>query len=127
LGAEKTLRVLVAENHRDLSDSLARIIDEEPDMCCVGQVAAASAVLPAARQAGANVLVLDLGLQGGSGLTLLEELTANLPGLRIVMFSGYVDDALVRESLHRGASAFIAKGCDPCVLLDALRQGAAAS
>lgn len=125
--AEKSLRVLIAENHRDLSDSLARIIDEEPDMCCVGQVAAANAVLPTAQQAGANALVLDLGLQGGSGMGLLEELTACLPGLRIVMFSGYVDDALVRESLHRGAAAFIAKGCDPCVLLDALRQGAVAS
>jgi DNA-binding NarL/FixJ family response regulator len=127
LGANKVLRVLIAENHRDLSDSLARIIDDEPDMCCVGQVAAASAVLPTAERAGANALILDLGLQGGSGMGLLEELTSHMPHLRIVMFSGYVDDALVRESLHRGAAAFIAKGCDPCLLLDALRQGVAAS
>jgi two-component system, NarL family, response regulator DevR len=123
VGANKALRVLIAENHRDLSDSLAQIIDEEPDMCCVGQVAAASAVLPTAEQAGANALILDLGLQGGSGMGLLEELTLRMPHLRIVMFSGCVDDALVRESLQRGAAAFIAKGCDPCLLLDALRQG----
>ena len=120
---DKALRVLIAENHHDLSETLARMIDEEPDMCCVGQVAAANAVLSTAEDARANVLILDLGLQGGSGLSLLEELTARLPGLRIIMFSGYAEDALVRESLHRGATAFVAKGCDPTVLLDAVRRG----
>ena len=120
---EKSLRVLIAENHHDLSDTLARMIDGEPDMCCVGQVAAANAVLSTAEHSQANVLILDLGLQGGSGVGLLEELTSRLPELRIVMFSGYADDALVRETLNRGASAFVAKGCDPDVLLDAVRHG----
>jgi two-component system, NarL family, invasion response regulator UvrY len=122
LEAQKSVRVLIAENHRDLSESLAQMINDEPDMCCVGQVEAVNAVLPTAERERANALVLDLSLQGGSGMGLLEELTTRLPQLRIVMYSGYRDDALVRESLHRGASAFITKGCDPGELLDALRQ-----
>ncbi len=120
---EKSLRVLIAENHHDLSESLARMIDDEPDMCCVGQVAAANAVLSTAEHSRANVLILDLGLQGGSGMGLLEELAQRLPGVRVIMFSGYADDALVRESLNRGAAAFVAKGCDPEVLLEAVRRG----
>ena len=63
--AEQTqppLRVLIAENHQDLSDIMSQLIDTEPDMRCVGQVAEASDVLAAARRTGADALVLDLTL-----------------------------------------------------------------
>ena len=75
LEAIKPLRVLIAENHRDLSDVMSQLIDTEPDMQCVGQVSDATEVLAAARDASADVLILDLMLQGGSGLPLVEELT----------------------------------------------------
>lgn len=118
----KPIRVLIAENHADLSNTLAQIIDSEPDMRCVGQVASAAAVLPAVRGSGANALVLDLGLQGGSGIELIEGLAASEPELRIIVFSGLCNDVLTREILDRGAAAFVAKGSDPHVLLEELRR-----
>jgi DNA-binding NarL/FixJ family response regulator len=66
LEATKPLRVLIAENHRDLSDVMSQLIDTEPGMQCVGQVSNAADVLPAARDASADVLILDLMLQGGA-------------------------------------------------------------
>ena len=122
IGLEKHLRVLIAENHADLSESLAEMIDSEPDMRCVGRVASAAAVLQAVQGSGANVLVLDLGLQGGSGFELIEGLAESVPELRIVVFSGLCNDVLQREILQRGAAAFVTKGSDPQVLLGELRR-----
>jgi DNA-binding NarL/FixJ family response regulator len=119
---DKPLRVLIAENHVDLSESMAAIIDAEPDMHCVGCVASAAAVMPAVRDTGANRLVLDLGLQGGSGLALIEDLATSVPALRIVVFSGTANDAVARETLQRGAAAYVTKGCHPTVLLEELRR-----
>jgi DNA-binding NarL/FixJ family response regulator len=122
LGVTKPLRVLIAENHRDLSDVMSQLIDTEADMHCVGQVSDASAVLAAVRDASADVLILDLMLQGGSGLPLVEELTAAMPELRVIIFSGLANsDEIAREVKRRGAAAFVTKGCDFQVLLDALR------
>jgi len=45
----KPVRVLIAENQRDLSDVMSELIDTEPDMQCVGQVSDASQVVAAAR------------------------------------------------------------------------------
>jgi two-component system response regulator DesR len=129
----KPLRVLIAENHRDLSDVMSQLIDTEPDMQCVGQVSDAAEVLPAARSASADVLILDLMLQGGSGLPLVEELTHAMPDLRVIIFSGLANsDEVSREVKRRGAAAFVTKGSDFQVLLDALRparimRGSAAS
>jgi two-component system, NarL family, response regulator DesR len=127
LSREKSLRVLIAENHRDLSEVMATIIDGEPDMRCVGQVSNADEVVAAARQHDAEVVVLDLMLKGGSGMNLIENLIAEKPGLRIVVFSGLANDELVRETLHRGAAAFVTKGCDLNVLLNELRGGQSAA
>jgi DNA-binding NarL/FixJ family response regulator len=130
-GAEavgKPLKVLIAENHPDLSEAVARIIDSEPDMHCVGQVPNVSEVLPAAKNSAAEALVLDLSLQGGSSLQLIDELSGLLPALRIVVFSGLANtEEAARETMRRGAAAFVAKGCDFNVLLEALRQGPAAA
>jgi DNA-binding NarL/FixJ family response regulator len=118
----KPLRVLIAENHRDLSDVMSQLIDTEPGMQCVGQVSNAADVLPAVRDASADVLILDLMLQGGSGLPLVEELTNALPDLRVIIFSGLANsEEVAREVKRRGAAAFVTKGCDFQVLLDALR------
>jgi DNA-binding NarL/FixJ family response regulator len=123
----KPLRILIAENHPDLSEAVARIIDSEPDMRCVGQVPNVAEVLPAARELAAEALVLDLSLQGGSSMQLIEELKAVLPALRIVVFSGLANtEEAARETKRRGAAEFVSKGCDFNVLLDALRRTVAA-
>jgi two-component system, NarL family, invasion response regulator UvrY len=122
---KKTLRVLVAENHPDLSEVISRIVDAEPDMHCVGRVASASEVVEAARESGADAVVLDLSLHGGSGMQLIEELTQSLPQVRVIVFSGLANaEEAARETKRRGAAEFVSKGCDFNVLLGALRRNA---
>ncbi len=124
----KSLRVLIAENHRDLSDVMSQLIDTEPDMHCVGQVSDAADVLVKAQESSADVLILDLTLQGGSGLPLIEQLTTAMPDLRVIVFSGLANsDEISREAKRRGAAAFVSKGADIQVLFNALRTPATAS
>lgn len=120
---QKPLRVLIAENHPDLSDVMSQLIDTEPDMRCVGQVSDAAEVLPMARQSSADVIILDLTLHGGSGFPLIEELTTAIPDLRVIVFSGLANsDEISREAKRRGAAAYVTKGSDIQVLIEALRS-----
>lgn len=124
----RPLRVLIAENHRDLSDIMCQLIDTEPDMRCVGQVAQAGEVLDAARRTEADAVILDLMLQGGSGLPLVGALAEALPSLRIIVFSGVAfSEDVAREAKRRGACAFVTKGAEFDVLLKAVRCGSQAA
>jgi DNA-binding NarL/FixJ family response regulator len=128
LEEHKSLRVLIAENHPDLSDVMSQLINTEPDMHCVGQVSDAAEVLPRARESAADVLILDLTLQGGSGMPLIEQLTTAMPDLRVIVFSGLANsDEISREAKRRGAAAYVSKGSDIQILFDALRTPATAS
>ena len=125
---QKSIRVLIAENHRDLSEVMSQLIDTEPDMRCVGQVTEAGEVLLKARESSANAVILDLTLQGGSGFPLIEQLTTAMPELRVIVFSGLANSEEVsREAKRRGAAAYVCKGSDIQVLFDALRTPATAS
>lgn len=122
---DKRLRVVIAENHPDLSEVMERLIDAEPDMRCVGRVASANEVLPTVRESSADALVLDLTLRDGSALQLIERLSSEVPALRIVVYSGLErTDAVARECQRRGAASFVSKGSDFNVLLGALRKTA---
>jgi len=107
---------------------MSQLIDTEPDMQCVGQVTDAAEVLPRARESSADVLILDLTLQGGSGLPLIEQLTTAMPDLRVIVFSGLANsEEISREAKRRGAAAYVSKGCDIQILFDALRTPVTAS
>ena len=59
-------------------------------------------VLPKAQESSADVLILDLTLQGGSGLPLIEQLTTAMPDLRVIVFSGLANsDEVSREAKRR--------------------------
>ncbi|MEQ1530299.1 MAG: response regulator transcription factor [Methylococcales bacterium] len=69
-----------------------------------------------------NLVLLDIQLQGKSGLDGLEELRREFPNLCVVMFSGLDDRELVFEALRLGAMGFIAKTAPRHVFAEALRD-----
>lgn len=125
-GVTSPLRVLIAEDHDDLRRMLSAVVSAEPDMTCVAAVGSTEQVVRAARESRPDVAVLDLSLDDGSSLHLIRELRAAAPGMKIMMYSGHCSDATVRESLRRGAHAYVVKSDDSAVLLAKIRSLGAA-
>jgi DNA-binding NarL/FixJ family response regulator len=115
------LRVVVADDNADLARVLGDLIDGEPDLECVARVASADGVLAVSRAAAADILLLDVRLQGGTGIDLLEQLKRELPRLRVLVFTGYAQPELEAEALRRGADGFVAKNGDLDALLEGIR------
>jgi DNA-binding NarL/FixJ family response regulator len=66
--------------------------------------------------------MLDIRMPGMDGITCLELIRNNHPGVKVVMLSAYSDRDQVETALARGASAYIAKTVNPNDLPSALRQ-----
>lgn len=116
------LRVVVAEDNDQLRRRLAAEIDSQADMHCVACVAAPEQVLQAARSARADVVVLDLMLDGGNALHLIRELRGALACAHVIVHSSYSRDVLGGEALRRGASGYVTKTGDLEVLLLEIRE-----
>ena len=116
------LRVLIAEDNDDLRELLVTLISAEPDLKCVGTANDVDAVITCTSEHKADVLVLDLELQGRSSIDLLRTVRRTGTKITIVVFSGHAHPEMIRHTLAAGADAYVPKSGDYELLLDAIRD-----
>lgn len=116
------LRILVAEDNDDLRDLLVTIISAEEDMECVGTAADVDGVIASTAENKADVLILDLELQGRSSIDVLKTVRSAGHKITIIVFSGHAHPEMIRHTLAAGADAYVAKNGDYELLLDAIRD-----
>ena len=116
------LRVLIAEDNADLRDLLVTLVSAEPDLKCVGTAEDVDAVIARTAEGTADVLVLDLELQGRSSIDVLKTVRSAGSKITIVVFSGHSHPDMIRHTLAAGADAYVAKNGDFELLLDAIRD-----
>ncbi len=74
------------------------------------------------RQTPIDLVVLDLNMPEPDGFDLLKELRASMPGLRIVVVSGYLDGALLKAAEWLGATAALSKSDAPRMLVKTVKD-----
>jgi DNA-binding NarL/FixJ family response regulator len=116
------LKVLIIDDHKLVAAALRDALHDVDDLRVAGVAHSASDGLSMLTKTQPDVVLLELGMSGMSGLECLEVAHRNYPKVKIVMVSERSDAELIRESFKRGASAFIAKTVDPADLPAALRH-----
>jgi two-component system, NarL family, response regulator NreC len=116
------IRVLVAEDNADLRDLLVTLISAEDDLECVGTASDVDTVIAACTARGnADVLVLDLELNGRSSIDVLKSVRGSGSKITIIVFSGHSHPEMIRQTLAAGADAYVPKSGDFEQLLAAIR------
>jgi len=116
------LRVIVAEDNEDLRDLLVTLISAETDMKCVGTAADVDSAIATTAEHQADVIVLDLELQGRSSIDVLKAVRGAGSKISIIVFSGHSHPEMIRHTLAAGADAYVPKSGDHELLLDAIRD-----
>ncbi|MBB5118572.1 DNA-binding NarL/FixJ family response regulator [Streptomyces eurocidicus] len=123
MGEERTLKVMVVDDHPMWRDAVAR------DLAGAGFDVVATAgdgpqAVRRARAAAPDVLVLDLNLPGLPGVAVCKELVGENPALRVLVLSASGEHADVLEAVKSGATGYLLKSASTEELLDAVRRTA---
>lgn len=106
---DQPIRVLIVDDHEVMAASLARVLEDEPDIVSVG-VAATLAQARARVQSGApDVLVLDRRLPDGDGVDAISDLKALRPSMNVLVLTGSSSDDVLVRALQAGAAGFLSK------------------
>ena len=116
-----TLRIVVADDHTLVRQSVVKALRTEPDVEVVGEAADGAAALIAVERHLPDLLVLDIAMPGMDGLTLAERLRVSHPTIRVLLLSMHDDDTSLQRAVALGASGFVSKSASIEELLEALR------
>ncbi len=88
------------------------------------EAASSQEALARLRETSPRVVILDINLNGSSGLELLQRLRAEHKGIGIVMFTMYAEPVYVLRALKAGAAAYVSKSAPADELIAAVRAAA---
>ena len=117
----KSLRVLVADDHRLMLAAVRRALADARDFEIVHEVSVGSHVLPAVRDTAPDVVLLDLRMPELDGLACLERLQKHDPNVAVVILSSYSDPEQIEAARRGGARGYVVKTVEPVDLATVLR------
>jgi two-component system, NarL family, response regulator NreC len=116
-----TIRILLADDHKVLRDGLRALLEGEEDMEVVAESGTVEEAIQSAVRFNPDVVVMDLGMPGGSGLDAIREIRRrNLP-VKIVVLSMHSGREMVMQVLQAGSDGYVPKSSAHTDLIQAIR------
>lgn len=116
------MRIVIIEDDRTLLENLKILLSGEKDITIEGSFHSAEEFLPRLPNLSPDLLLIDLGLPGMSGVELIKKVKADVPGLDIMAYTMFDDRDIVFSALKAGASGYVLKGCTPRELVESLHE-----
>jgi DNA-binding NarL/FixJ family response regulator len=115
-----TIRVVIIEDQDEIRRGLAYLIGASPGFTAVGEFADAESALARLDALTPDVVLMDIGLPGMSGIEAVKLIRTRRPATQVMMLTVYEDESRIFESLRAGATGYVLKTTPPARLLDAI-------
>jgi DNA-binding NarL/FixJ family response regulator len=118
------LRVVVADDQASVREGLVLLLGGLPGIDVVGAAADGEQALELVAEHQPDAILLDLHMPVLDGIAATRRLTAEHPGVAIVVLTTYVDDSSVLDALRAGARSYLTKDADRTDIARALQAAA---
>lgn len=102
-------RVFIVDDHPLVRRGLQALIALQPDLEVCGEAEDEAEAMERIRQAQPDVVVVDLMLRRGSGLSLLKRLDREFPKLKMLVLSMHCEATYVQRAVRLGARGYVLK------------------
>jgi DNA-binding NarL/FixJ family response regulator len=121
---EPKIQILVADDQEVLRSGVKALV-AGTEIKVVAEVATGQAAVKYALENDVRVVLLDVRMPDGDGLTALGRIKLDKPNLPVLIFSAFDNPASVARAIALGANGFLLKDCSRDELLQAIRSVAA--
>lgn len=113
-------RIVLVDDHEIVRRGIRGILAEHAGFEVVGEAGDYPGLRRVLKETPADVVVMDIGLPGKSGIEILQGLGEEHPGLKVLMLSIYPEDQYGLRALKSGAAGYLNKASAPEELVRAV-------
>jgi DNA-binding NarL/FixJ family response regulator len=118
------LRILLVDDQKLIRTALRSTL-EAADMDVVAETASGDEAIAVASDLAPDVVVMDLGMPGTSGIEATRQLSTVAPLSRVLVLTGSIEQHDVLEAIMAGACGYLLKDAEPEDIVAAIRAAAA--
>lgn len=116
------IRVAICDDHVMVREALASVIETENDVHVVGITDSLESTNQLIETEVPEVLVMDVRLNGESGLDVARSVVASHPEVKVVMLTSFNSDEALVSAYELGASAFLLKSGSSDALVQTIKD-----
>lgn len=116
----KPITVCIVEDDKEIAASLKQIVESSPQLAFAGLFGSIEAYGKVISEILPDVVVLDIGLPGKSGIEFLRNSRNVSPSTQYLMCTIFEDEDKIFDSLKAGASGYIVKSSTPERIIEAI-------
>jgi NarL family two-component system response regulator LiaR len=116
------IRVLIADDHAILRKGIRALLSTEPDIEVVGETENGLETVAQAQALRPDVILMDLVMPEMDGIEATHQITAEQPGVRVLVLTSFAADDKVFPAIKAGALGYILKDSGPAELVQAIHQ-----
>jgi len=120
-----TIRILLADDHRIVHDSLKPLLDKQDDIEVVAIAENGRIAVKLAQDLRPDVVIIDITMPDLNGIEATHQIIARCPKTKVIALSMHTDRRYVTGVLNAGASGYLTKSCSFDELVTAIQTVAA--
>jgi DNA-binding NarL/FixJ family response regulator len=115
------IRILFAEDHLVLRQSVCAFLQREKDLIVVGEAGDGEEAVQLAGELTPDVIIMDISMPKLNGIEATRQIKAFQPLATILMLTAYDYDQYVSALLEAGAAGYLLKDVSASQLIDGIR------
>jgi two-component system, NarL family, nitrate/nitrite response regulator NarL len=118
---QNPIRIILLDDHHIVLDGLKSLFEGDPAFQILAAVNSGELALDYMKQEEPDVVLIDFGLPGISGLDLVKKVKLSYPNVKIAILSMHDEDSLVKAVLKEGVNGYMLKSISQFELKNGLK------
>ena len=122
MSEEKTIRVMIVDDHAVVRSGLSKFLTVYPDLELVAEADSGETAVQLCALHQPDVILMDMMMPGIGGVSATRQIRQRYPQVQVIALTSFPEENLVQGALQAGAIGYLLKNVTAVELVSAIRS-----